>query len=151
MPERSEDGADGAGRLAVVGGPRRWLYLLLAGVFFALACLGVVLPGLPTTPFLLLTSYFLVRSSPSLNRKLMRSKVFGPLLRDWQRHRALKPRVKTISLVACSAAVLLSIFFSSLPPAARAAVAAAGAYGIWFVWRLPTIRGGPGRDGGASR
>ncbi len=143
MPERSENGA---GRLSVARGGRRCLYLALAGAFFALACIGVLLPGLPTTPFLLLTSYFLIRSSPSLNRRLMQSKLFGPLLRDWHRHRALKPRVKTVSLLACSSVILLSILFGGMPPAARAVVAAAGAYGIWFVWRLPVMRNKPAPD-----
>ena len=107
MPERS---ADGAGHLAIAKGPRRYLYLLLAGVFFVLACVGVLLPGLPTTPFLLLTSYFLLRSSPSLNRKLMQSRVFGRMLRDWHRRGALRPRVKAFSLLACSSVILLSVF-----------------------------------------
>ncbi len=140
MPDRREQRA---GHLAIARGSRRYLYLALAGVFFVLACAGVLLPGLPTTPFLLLTSYFLVRSSPALNRKLMQSKIFGPLLRDWHRHRALRPRVKALSLITCSAVILLSIFLGGMPAAARAAVAVAGAYGIWFVWRLPVIRDNP--------
>ena len=143
MPERS---ADGAGHLAIAKGPRRYLYLLLAGVFFVLACVGVLLPGLPTTPFLLLTSYFLLRSSPSLNRKLMQSRVFGRMLRDWHRRGALRPRVKAFSLLACSSVILLSVFLGRMPAIARAVVAAAGAYGIWFVWRLPVIRGNTDLD-----
>ena len=66
-----------------VTGLRRMLYLLLAGGFFVLAMAGVILPGLPTTPFLLLTSYFLVRSYPRLNERLIKSKLFGPILVDW--------------------------------------------------------------------
>ena len=143
MPERS---ADGAGHLAIAKGPRRYLYLLLAGVFFVLACVGVLLPGLPTTPFLLLTSYFLLRSSPSLNRRLMQSRVFGQMLRDWHRRGALRPRVKAFSLLACSSVILLSVFLGRMPAIARAVVAVAGAYGIWFVWRLPVIRGNPDLD-----
>ena len=130
----------GAGHLSVASGPRRYIYLGLAGLFFLLACVGVVLPGIPTTPFLILTSYFLIRSSPKLNQKLMGSKTFGPILRDWHEHRALRPRVKAVSLIASSSAVLLSMFFGGLPTAARVVVGLAGAYGIWFVWRLPVIR-----------
>ncbi len=143
MPERSEDGA---GHLSIAKGSRRYFYLVLAGMFFVLASVGVLLPGIPTTPFVLLTSYFLIRSSPFLNRRLMQSKVFGAMLRDWHRHRALKPRVKTVSLLACSSVILLSVFFGGMPAAARAVVVAAGICGIWFVWRLPVIRNTPGPD-----
>ena len=130
----------GAGHLSVPRGPRRYLYLGLAGLFFLLACVGVVLPGIPTTPFLILTSYFLIRSSPKLNQKLLGSKMFGSILRDWHEHRALRPRVKAVSLIASSSVILLSMFFGGLPTAARVVVGLAGAYGIWFVWRLPVIR-----------
>ena len=128
------------GRLSVARGPRRYVYLALAGVFFVLACVGVALPGIPTTPFLLLTSYFLIRSSPALNDRLMSSKIFGPILRDWNEHGALRPRVKAVSLVAASTAILLSLLLGKMPLAARVVVGIAGAYGIWFVWRLPVIR-----------
>ena len=67
------------------GGARRILFIALAGVFFVLAIIGVVLPGIPTTPFLLLTSYFLSRSWPRMHQKLMSNKVFGPILRRFQR------------------------------------------------------------------
>ena len=67
------------------GGARRILYVVLAAVFFVLAIIGVVLPGLPTTPFLLLTSYFLSRSWPRMHQRLMDNKVFGPILRRFQR------------------------------------------------------------------
>src|SRR5688572_19661559 len=48
---------------ARVHGWRKVVYLLLAGLSLSLGLLGVLLPGLPTTPFVLLGSYFLVRSS----------------------------------------------------------------------------------------
>ncbi len=137
MTEPSEEDA---GHLSVARGPRRYLFLALAGIFFLLACIGVVLPGIPTTPFLILTSYLLIRSSPSLNRKLMGSKTFGPILRDWHEHRALRPKVKVVSLIASSSVILLSLIFANIPTAARVVVGLVGAYGVWFVWRLPVIR-----------
>jgi hypothetical protein len=118
---------------------RRGLYLLLAGVFFALAVLGTILPGLPTTPFLLLTSFFLIRSSPSLNAKLLASRRFGPLLENWHRHRAVTRRVKWTALAATTVAVSASALFGNLPPAALAAVLLAGATGIIVVARLPVV------------
>jgi uncharacterized membrane protein YbaN (DUF454 family) len=62
----------------------RLFFLFLVAVCFLLACVGIVIPGPPTTPFLLLTSYFLVRSFPQLNSRLLKSRFFGPILTDWQ-------------------------------------------------------------------
>ncbi|MDE0262380.1 MAG: YbaN family protein [Bryobacterales bacterium] len=133
-----------------VAGLRRWLFLALGGFFVGLGSVGVVLPGIPTTPFLLLASYFFVRSSPALHRRLLRSKLFGPTLRDWQRHRGVKRRTKWISIGCCSLMIGLSIATGGLPWAGRVVIAAAGAYGMWFVARLPTVPNdvdGPGAPG----
>ncbi len=117
----------------------RWIYTALGVLFVALGGIGVVLPGIPTTPFLLLASYFLIRSSPPLYRRLVRSKTFGPILEGWNRHRAIGRRVKWVAIVGAGAAVCLSIAFGGLPWAARAGIAAAGAYGLYFVWRIPVL------------
>jgi hypothetical protein len=126
---------------AVTRGPARLLYLLLGGVFFVLAVLGALLPLLPTTPFLLLASYFLVRSSPRLNDKLLASRTFGPLLRDWQRHRAVRPRVKHATLIVMPAAVLASAYFGNLGPLGLAILLPLGLIGFVVVARLRVIRG----------
>lgn len=118
---------------------RRWLYIGLGCVFVALGAAGVVLPGIPTTPFLLLASYFLVRSSPKLHRKMLASKTFGPVLADWHKHRGLRRSVKRIAVLSCSLMIGISVLFGGLPWLARMLVLAAGAYGIWFVARLPVV------------
>ena len=122
---------------------RRWLFVALGGVFVALGVVGVVLPGIPTTPFLLLASYFFVRSSPALHQRLLGSKLFGPTLRDWQRHKGVKRRTKWISITCCSLMIGLSIGTGGLPWVGRVVIAAAGVYGMWFVARLPTV---PNKD-----
>lgn len=124
-------------------GPRRWLFLALGFVFTGLGGIGVILPGIPTTPFLLLASYCFVRSSPRLHQWLLDSKTFGPLLRDWQRHRGVKRRVKRVAIAGCAITITLSIALGGLPWPGRILVALAGAYGIWFVARLPVVPDGP--------
>jgi len=119
--------------------PRKALHLCLAALCFALAVAGVVLPGLPTTPFLLLTSWCLVRSSPRLDARLRASSVFGPLLADWERERGVRAGVKRLALAWIAIGVALSLYFGGLPWPAQALVLAAAAYGAWFVWRLPTV------------
>ena len=128
-------------------GPRRWLFLALGFVFTGLGSIGVILPGIPTTPFLLLASYCFVRSSPRLHQRLLDSKTFGPLLRDWHRHRGLKRRVKRAAIAACAITITLSVALGGLPWPGRVVVALAGAYGIWFVSRLPVVPDDPSQDG----
>lgn len=128
-----------AGPAREVRGWHRSLFAALGGLFVCLGAVGVVIPGIPTTPFVLVASYFLLRSSPSLHRRLLESRAFGPLLRDWQEHRGLRRGVKRKALACCGVMVGLSIAFGGLSWPGRVLVAAAGAYGIWFVARLPVV------------
>jgi uncharacterized membrane protein YbaN (DUF454 family) len=126
-------------RQAEVPPIKRAIFLALAAGFFALGALGAVLPGLPTTPFLLLTSYFLVRSSPRLNAALLRSPLFGPMLRDWQERRGVRRAVKIQALALIVVFVGLAVFVTAMPAAARVATVALGLVGIAVVVRLPEV------------
>ena len=131
---------DGPARPHPVTGPRRALYIA-AGLFFVgLAVVGAFLPVLPTTPFLLLASYFFVRSSPRLNAWLLRSRLFGGLLRDWQKHRAVRPRVKVVALVVLTVAVTASAYFGRLPWYLVLLLVALASVGATVVIRLPVLR-----------
>ena len=111
--------------------------LTAAGICFLLGALGAVLPILPTTPFLLLTSYFLVRSSPKLNAVLLRSRFFGPILTDWQVHRGVRKdiKVKAVLVVVLTVGVSLYLTGTSLWPALG--VVTLSLVGIGIVLRLP--------------
>src|SRR5262245_37960171 len=106
---------DGLARPRQVTGLRRALYVALGLFFVALAILGVVTPLLPTTPFLLLAAFFFVRSSPRLHAWLLRSRLFGGMIRDWQRHRGVRPRVKVVALTLMPLVVFSSAYFGNLP------------------------------------
>jgi uncharacterized membrane protein YbaN (DUF454 family) len=127
------------GAPVVATGLRRWRYLALAGGSFGLTIVGLVVPGIPTVPFLLMTSYYLVRSSPALNRRLSRSKLFGPILHDWQDRGALRPsnKRKLAGLALGISAVTLLLLAPSVEVViVIVIVAAASLYGIM---RLPEI------------
>lgn len=124
--------------VAYVQGARRMVYLGIAGVFLALALAGIVLPGLPTTPFVLLASYFLSRSWPRLNERLLASKLLGPMLRDWQQHRAVSMRIKLLAMLMVVAAVILVLYRGEMPVALMLSVLAAAAIGLTVIYRLPT-------------
>jgi uncharacterized membrane protein YbaN (DUF454 family) len=125
-----------------VTGLRRVLYVFLGLLFVALGAVGVVTPVLPTTPFLLLASYFFVRSSPALNARLLRSRLFGPLIRDWQRHRAVRPKVKYTAVVIVPTVIASSAYFGNLPLYLVVMLIVLGLIGLTVVLRLPVIREG---------
>lgn len=76
----------------------RWPALVLAYVFLALAIVGVVLPGVPTVPFLLLAAWFAARGSERLHRWLYTHPRFGKLLIDWEQQGAVSRRTKWIAV-----------------------------------------------------
>lgn len=132
-------------------GLRRVLYVCLGLFFVGLAILGVILPVLPTTPFLLLASFFFVRSSRGLNAWLLRSRVFGPFLRDWQQHRGVRPRVKVTALSMIPLAVFSSAYFGNLAWPLVVLLIVLGLIGMVVVIRLPLVRdevavGTPGKS-----
>jgi uncharacterized membrane protein YbaN (DUF454 family) len=124
---------------AVATGLRRAWYLALAGGSFGLTVVGLAVPGVPTVPFLMSTSYYLVRSSPRLNARLLRSRFFGPILTDLEKWGGLR-RINKVRLIALTLLVSLVTVVLVGPPLVllliMAAVASGSAYGIT---RLPGI------------
>ena len=87
----------------------RTLWLIVGLTSLALGIAGVVLPLLPTTPFVLLSAYCFARSSPRLHGWLLGHKLFGPLISNWEQHRAIAPRAKLLAVL--SIAVVFGVSF----------------------------------------
>jgi uncharacterized membrane protein YbaN (DUF454 family) len=127
-------------------GWRRALLLIAAVSTLVLGFLGIVLPGLPTTPFVLLASYCLLRSSPALHERLIHSRLFGGVLRDWHLHRGIRPHIRYKALVVVLLVVAASLAFTSLPLGAKLAIVIVAACGIAYIWRLPEVAETPPRS-----
>lgn len=98
-------------QLAQAGNKGKVLILKVTGIFFVgLAILGVVLPILPTTPFLLVAAACFAKSSPAMQRKLLANKTFGPLIHDWQKYRSIPRKAKRIALLTMILSVCWSAF-----------------------------------------
>ncbi len=91
--------------------PVRALFAVLGTTFLAIAAVGVVVPVLPSTPFVLLAAACYLRASTSLHQRLLRSRTFGPTIAAWQEHRAIPPRAKAIAIVTIIGTFAVSIFF----------------------------------------
>ena len=68
-------------------------------VCFALGAIGVVLPVLPTTPFMLLAAGCFAKTSPKFHRWLLTNRIFGPLIKNWQQEGYIEPRTKRRALI----------------------------------------------------
>ncbi len=74
----------------------RFAALLLAYLFLALGLIGIILPGLPTVPFLLLAAWFSAKGSTRLHHWLYAHPHLGKLLIDWEQQRAISRSSKVI-------------------------------------------------------
>jgi hypothetical protein len=87
----------------------------MGSIFVGLGALGIVIPILPTTPFLLLASACYLRGSEQLHKKLLSHPVFGRMLADYIQHRAVSKKNRRNALVFLWASLLISILVSSKP------------------------------------
>lgn len=78
---------------------KKYLFIALGFIFLALGVIGIVFPVLPTTPFLLLTSYFFVRSSDKLYHWLIHHKVFGAYIYNYVKYKAIRMSAKIAALL----------------------------------------------------
>jgi uncharacterized membrane protein YbaN (DUF454 family) len=118
----------------------RWLWLAAGGIALALGVIGVFLPVLPTTPFVILAAACFARASPALERRLLDSELLGPTLRDWREHRSLKRRTKVVAIVMMSLSIAATIAFVVEATWQRVALAAVGIATAAWLWRIPSRR-----------
>jgi uncharacterized membrane protein YbaN (DUF454 family) len=115
---------------------RRWLWLVLAYACLALGIVGIFLPGLPTTPFVLLAAYAAARGSKRLHAWLLAHRLFGPMIRDWEASGAVSRKAKYWAIGTMALCAL--VFFLTAPKWWMAATGTAimAVVGTWL-WRRP--------------
>ncbi|MBI1235333.1 MAG: DUF454 family protein [Alphaproteobacteria bacterium] len=87
----------------------RIFWVLLGSSALALGTLGIFLPLLPTTPFVLLAAYAFARSSNPVHDWLLRHRIFGPLIETWRRYGAISRRAKILGILSLIAVIVLSV------------------------------------------
>jgi uncharacterized membrane protein YbaN (DUF454 family) len=75
-------------------------YRLLGWFFVALGGIGIVLPLLPTTPFILVAAGCFAKSSPRCHQWLLNNRVFGPVINNWQRSQCITKKTKIIAVTS---------------------------------------------------
>ena len=92
----------------MVSHAKRFVLILIGLTSLALGAIGIFVPLLPTTPFVLLAAFAFANSSERLHQWLLDHNVFGPLIKDWQRYGAISRPAKILSLASMAAIVLIS-------------------------------------------
>jgi len=88
------------------------IFRLLGFLFVGIAVLGVILPLLPTTPFVLLAAACFARSSEKWHRWMLANNTFGPMIRNWEKNRCISCRVKLIAIASMVFVGGYSIFYA---------------------------------------
>ncbi len=114
------------------------LLFLLGWCFFLLGAVGVVVPGLPTTPFMLLALWAFSKSSKRFHDWLYNHPFFGPPLQAWERDRVISLPVKVFALVAMVGALAYMIFGARVPAWVSILTAVIMAYGAYFILTKPS-------------
>ena len=112
-----------------------WICGVLALV---LGAIGIFIPGLPTTPFVLLAAACFVRASPRAHAWLLRNPTFGPLLREWEEHRSIPRRAKRVAQASMAHTVSVSVWFLHGQPWLQALLVAAAFVGGVTVLQIPS-------------
>jgi uncharacterized membrane protein YbaN (DUF454 family) len=100
--------------------PTRPLFLLTGWLFVGLATVGVALPLVPTTPFLIVAAACFARSSERFHRWLLANRAFGPLLRAWAETRSIPRRAKVLSVLLIAVVGTLTEVYALNAPWPRA-------------------------------
>jgi uncharacterized protein len=93
----------------------RVTYLVLGWLCVISGAIGVVLPGWPTTIWIIVATYFFARSSPRFYNWLMNHRVFGPLVRDWRDGKGMTRRAKRLAVGTIFVTIGISIALVPYP------------------------------------
>jgi hypothetical protein len=116
----------------------RSIYFLLGWLFFGLGAVGVVIPGLPTVPFMLLALWMFSKSSQRFHDWLYSHRVFGPPLQQWKAHRVIPLRAKVVAVLTMSVSLTYMVLVADVGTGITVFTAAIMLVGAVFILRQPS-------------
>ena len=122
---------------------KKIIYLVFGIISFCLGAIGIVIPGLPTTPFMILSSILFLRSSDRMYKWLINHPKFGKYVLDFKKGKGINLKIK----IYAQSMMLLTVTLSLLPVSpmfidnqvVRIVLFASGIFSFWLVgFKIPT-------------
>jgi hypothetical protein len=107
-----------------------WISLILG-------IIGIFLPLLPTTPFVLLSAYCFSKSSERLHSWLINQPRLGPMIQHWEQHGSISQSAKVTATVLIMSLFSFSLVFFALSILVKTALICTGAGVLTFIWTHP--------------
>jgi uncharacterized membrane protein YbaN (DUF454 family) len=119
----------------------RFLWVGLGCLFVGLGAIGAVVPGMPTTVFLVLAAACFIRSSQRLYDWLISNKTFGPYLKDYREGKGIPLRAKVLALSMIVIFVSFAVFYAIEAKQIKVLVGLIGLIGFLFVFfKVPAAK-----------
>jgi uncharacterized membrane protein YbaN (DUF454 family) len=114
---------------------QRIVWMLAGAASLLLGIVGIFLPLLPTTPFVLLAAFCFARGSPRVEAWLLEHPRFGPMVRDWRAQRAVPLRAKQLATAMMTIGSAWAWW--AMPPRIQWLPALLCSLVAVWLWRLP--------------
>lgn len=95
--------------LSSITSVKKMFWLIIAILALLLGGIGIVLPVLPTTPFVIVAVFAFQKSVPAFSDRLRENRIFGPLINDWELNGVIATRYKIMAIVMMASALLASV------------------------------------------
>jgi uncharacterized membrane protein YbaN (DUF454 family) len=133
-----------------VPAPLRWLLISVGAICVGLGVVGIFVPLLPTTPFLLVAAACFVRSSDRMYQRLITHRALGPYIRNYREHRAITRRARIVALVVMWGTIGYAVLWPVDALALRVMLLAIATAVTVHLVRLTTVTDNPPSDGSSG-
>ena len=123
----------------MITSPQKLILIIIGFLFMGVAYIGIIVPGLPTTPFLLISAGCFIRSSDRLYKSLLNNKIFGKYISDWYEKKGMTLKSKISAITMMLIMITVSVVFLINNLHIKIAVIAAGLIGLYFMGRIKVI------------
>ncbi len=116
------------------------LFILLGWLFVLLGVIGILVPILPTTPFLILALALFAKSSPKFHQMLLDNRWLGKILRQWEEEKAVSRQIKIRASLLIFVSFSISIYWVREVFLLQWMLLAIAITLLFFIWRLKECR-----------